>query len=257
MTRVAVSGAAGRMGRLAAGAVAVTDDLDLAVLFDPGHPGGQVEGLEIAADPAALGDADVVVEFTNPDVVMDNLTSWRALGIHAVVGTSGFDAARMRDLEETWGDGPPNCLVVPNFSIGAVLSMYFAEVAARHFAAAEVIELHHEDKPDAPSGTAIATAERIAAAQGGIGRSFSSRELVEGARGGAVAGVPVHSVRVPGIIASQEVVLGTDGETLAIRHDTFDRASFMPGVLLAIRGIGGLPGVTRGLEPLLGLTQDS
>lgn len=257
MTRVAVSGAAGRMGRLTAAAVAGSDDLELAVLFDPGRPGERIEGHDVVDEPAGVGAADIVVEFTNPEVVMDNLATWRELGVHAVVGTSGFDAARMGHLEEAWGGGPPNCLVVPNFSIGAVLSMYFAEVAARHFAAAEVVELHHEDKPDAPSGTAIATAERIAGAQGGTGHSFPSRELVEGARGGSVSGVPVHSVRVPGIIASQEVVLGTDGETLAIRHDTFDRASFMPGVLLAIRGIGGLPGVTRGLEPLLGLTQGS
>jgi 4-hydroxy-tetrahydrodipicolinate reductase len=254
MIDVAISGAGGRMGRLVAETVAFAPDLRLAACFDPEHGGEQVADVEIGTDPAAVQSAEVVVEFTTPDVVMQNLDRWRGMGLHAVVGTSGFDEARTAALREQWGDGPPNCLVVPNFSIGAVLMMRFAELAAPHFAAAEVVELHHDRKADAPSGTALATAARMREAGGDQERAVESEELVRGARGANADGVRVHAVRLPGLLAHQEVLLGSPGETLTIRHDTTDRQAFMPGVLLAVRRVLGLDDpVTVGLEGLLGL----
>lgn len=254
MTTVGVSGAAGRMGRLVADSVAAADDLSLGGLYDPAAAGVEIAGTPVTDDPGDLGGCDVIVEFTRPDVVMSNLTTWRGLGAHAVVGTSGFDAERLNALKEMWTDAPPNCLVVPNFAIGAVVMMLLSEIAAPHFAAAEVIELHHDRKVDAPSGTSLETARRIAAAASGQDRAVESAELVAGARGGDVHGVPVHSVRLPGLLAHQVVIFGGPGETLTIRHDTTDSASFMPGVLLAVRAVAGLPDpVTVGLEPLLGL----
>jgi 4-hydroxy-tetrahydrodipicolinate reductase len=224
---VGVSGAAGRMGRLVAEAVRDADDMELVGLYAPGHAEDTVAGQACTDDPDALATAEVVVEVTRPEVVMGNLDTWRKAGAHVVVGTSGFDQARLAQLDESWGSGPPNCLVVPNFSIGAVLMMRFAAEAAPHFDAAEIVEMHHATKVDAPSGTALATA----AAMGGD--------------------VPIHSVRLPGLVAHQEVVLGSEGQTLTIRHDTTDRRSFMPGVLTAIRAVGDLPGVTVGLDRLL------
>jgi len=253
MTRVAVSGAGGRMGRLVMAAVAAAADLELVAAFDPAHAGEAISDVVVASDPTVVGEADVVVEFTAPTVVMANLAAWRGLGVHAVVGTSGFDSARLDALREQWGTGPPNCLVVPNFSIGAVLMMKFAEMAAPHFAASEIIELHHDAKADAPSGTALTTAARIGAAGGPQRRQVESEELLPGARG-ADAGPRVHSVRLPGLLAHQEVLFGSAGETLAIRHDTSDRVSFMPGVLLAIRSVASLDEpVIVGLEGLLGI----
>lgn len=252
MIRVAVSGAGGRMGRLVAETVAATKDLDLVACFDPGHPGEMAAGVDISAD--GISAADVVVEFTTPDVVMGNLRAWRSAGFHAVVGTSGFDEGRLEAVRTEWGQGPPNCLIVPNFSIGAVLMMRFAELAAPHFAASEVIELHHDRKLDAPSGTALATAARMTAAGGRQERSMESDELIAGARGADAGGVPVHAVRLPGMLAHQEVLLGSPGEALIIRHDTTDRVAFMPGVLLAVRSVAGMPDpVSVGLDALLGL----
>jgi 4-hydroxy-tetrahydrodipicolinate reductase len=240
------------MGRLVAEAVAAAPDLDLTEGYDPGAAGQAVGGIRIGADPEAMGAADVVVEFTNPAVVLGNLARWRALGLHAVVGTSGFDAARLDALREIWGSGPARCLVVPNFSIGAVLMMRFAAAAAPHFAAAEIVELHHDGKADAPSGTALATAAGMAAGGGRNERVVESAESLPGARGGAAGGVRIHSVRLPGLLAHQEVILGSPGETLTIRHDTSDRASFLPGVLLAVRKVAALPDpVTVGLEAVL------
>jgi 4-hydroxy-tetrahydrodipicolinate reductase len=254
MTRVAVSGAAGRMGRLVGEAVAAAPDLELVAGYDPHGAGEQVSGVTVSADPEAIAAAEVVIEFTNPSVVLGNLARWRRLGLHAVVGTSGFDDARLAVLRRKWGSGPPNCLVVPNFSIAALLMMRFAASAAPHFAAAEIVELHHDRKADAPSGTALATAAGMAAAGGRQSRAVESREVVAGARGAAVEGVRVHAVRLPGLLAHQEVILGSPGETLTIRYDTTDRASFLPGVLLAIRRVASLPDpVTVGLEVLLGL----
>ncbi|MDH3605780.1 MAG: 4-hydroxy-tetrahydrodipicolinate reductase, partial [Acidimicrobiia bacterium] len=222
MTRVIVSGAAGRMGSLVCATIDEQPDLELVGRFDPGNDPSQ--------DAAGLPECDVVVEFTTPDVVMANLGEWRARGWHAVVGTSGFTENRLAEVGQLFGDGPPNCLIVPNFSIGAVLSMRFAREAAAHFAAAEVIELHHDHKADAPSGTALATARLIAEA-GPQSRAFESSELVPGARGASVEGVNVHSVRLSGLVAHQQVILGGQGETLTIRHDTTDRSAFLPGVL--------------------------
>lgn len=251
MTRVAVSGAAGRMGRFIAEAFLGDASLDLIAAYDPSHAGEVVGGVTVSDDPSLVADADVVVEFTVPDVVLDNLARWREFGVHAVVGTSGFDADRVAALTVAWGDGPPNCLVVPNFSIGAALMMRFAETAAPFFAASEIVEMHHDAKVDAPSGTALITAERIRAAGGTQERSTESVESLAGSRGGD-AGPRVHSVRLPGVVAHQDVIFGGPGETLTISHDTTDRASFIPGVLLAIRGVAALPDpVTVGLEGLL------
>ncbi|HSQ38104.1 MAG TPA: 4-hydroxy-tetrahydrodipicolinate reductase [Acidimicrobiia bacterium] len=254
MTRVAVSGAAGRMGRAVGEAIATVPDLELVAGYDPNGAGEQVAGIKVSADPGVAGAAEVIVEFTNPSVVLANLARWRRLGLHAVVGTSGFDDARLAVLRRKWGSGPPNCLVVPNFSIGAVLMMRFAAAAAPHFAAAEIVEMHHDRKADAPSGTALATAGGMAAAGGRQSRAVESRETVAGARGASVEGVRVHAVRLPGLLAHQEVILGSPGETLTIRHDTTDREAFLPGVLLAIRRVASLPDpVTVGLEALLEL----
>jgi 4-hydroxy-tetrahydrodipicolinate reductase len=244
--RVAVSGAAGRMGRMAAANVAATEDMELVAAFDPAGGGETAAGVAIATDPAGI-DCDVVIEFTVPEVVMGNLEQWGSRGFHAVVGTSGFSAERLELLAELWRDWTGNCLVVPNFSIGAVAMMRFAELAAPHFEGVEVIELHHGDKPDAPSGTALATAARISAAGG-------RNDAVPGGSGADVAGIPVHSVRLPGIIASQEVIFGGRGETMAIRHDTFSREAFMPGMLAAVRAVAGLPDkLTVGLDTILGI----
>ncbi len=253
MIKVAVSGAAGRMGSMVAETVQQTAELDLVALYDPEHVGATVAGLAVSGDPAVVAAADVVVEFTNPTVVLENLAQWRSLGVHAVVGTSGFDQARLAEVEQAWGEGPPNCLIAPNFSIGAVMMMRLSEIAAPHFAAAEIIELHHDRKADAPSGTALATARRIAA-QKEQQRDVESVEMVAGARGADVDTVPVHSVRLPGYVAHQEVVFGGMGETLSIRHDTTDRQAFMPGVVLAVRSVADLTfPLTVGLEPLLGI----
>jgi 4-hydroxy-tetrahydrodipicolinate reductase len=250
---VAVSGAGGRMGSLVAKAVDASPDLELGALYDPLNAGASVAGRVVGGDPQALAGAEVVVEFTEPGVVMANLSKWRELILHAVVGTSGFDTGRVLELSASWGSGPPNCLIVPNFSIGAVVMMRMAETAAPYFDAAEIIELHHARKVDAPSGTAISTAERIAAAADQR-REVESAELIPGARGADVSGVPVHAVRLPGLVAHQQVLFGATGETLTIRHDTTDRTAFMPGVLAAVRAVGGLPEpVTVGLDAVLGI----
>lgn len=241
------------MGRLVAATLAGEADIELAGLYDPGAGGEEVAGLAVADDPEALAGCDLVVEFTTPDVVLDNLRHWHRQGSHAVVGTSGFSEERVAEVRAFWGEGPPNCLIAPNFSIGAVLMMRFAELAAPLFPAAEVVELHHDRKADAPSGTATNTAERIGRARPDQQRAVESTELAAGARGARIEGVPVHAVRLPGLVAHQEVLLGGRGEWLTIRHDTTDRSAFMSGVLLAVRRVGDLPGVTVGIEGLLGL----
>jgi 4-hydroxy-tetrahydrodipicolinate reductase len=240
------------MGRLVAETVDAAADLELSALYDP-DGGTAVGGVPVSKDPGVVAGSQVVVEFTRPEVVMENLARWRRAGASAVVGTSGFDPARLVQLESLWPDGPPNVLVVPNFSIGAVVMMRLSELAAPHFAAAEVIELHHDHKVDAPSGTALATAGVISAAMTQR-RHTDSNELVPGARGADVDSVPVHAVRLPGLVAHQEVMFGGEGETLTIRHDTTDRRSFMPGVLLGIHTVLDLEvPITVGLAPLLGI----
>jgi 4-hydroxy-tetrahydrodipicolinate reductase len=250
MTNVAVLGAHGKMGSQACRAVEEADDLTLVARLDQGD----------TIDALAESFADVVVDFAHPDVVMDTLEYCIHSGIHAVVGTTGFDEERLGQLRR-WLDGAEprgqvGVLVAPNFSIGAVLMMRFAAEASRFFESVEIVEMHHPTKADAPSGTARRTAELVAAARQRTGAppipDATTQEL-PGARGADVAGVRVHSQRVRGLVAHQEVLLGAVGETLTIRHDSLDRVSFMPGVLLGVRQVADHPGLTVGLEPLLGL----
>jgi 4-hydroxy-tetrahydrodipicolinate reductase len=246
MIKVGVLGAKGRMGSAVCRSVSDADDLTLAAVVDAGDE----------RDP--LTGCDVVVDFTHPAAVMGNLRWCISRGLTAVVGTSGFDDARLAEVAGWLREAPGvRALVVPNFSVGAVLMMRFAQQAARFFESAEVIELHHAGKADAPSGTATRTAALISAARtaADLGRPPDATTAeVPGARGAALDGVRVHSVRLAGLVAHQEVLLGGHGEVLTIRHDSLDRASFMPGVLLAVRGAATLPpGLTVGLEGLLGL----
>ncbi|UYM04502.1 4-hydroxy-tetrahydrodipicolinate reductase [Solicola gregarius] len=249
-TKVGVLGARGRMGSQACKAIDAADGLEL------------VAGVDIHDSLAGLtgAHAEVVVDFTRPDVVMDNLKWCIGHGVSAVVGTSGFTDERVEELREMVGDRDDvTVLIVPNFSIGAVLMMRFAAQAAPYFESAEVIELHHPEKVDAPSGTAQRTAELIAGARADAGCGAmpdATASDPSGARGGAVGGVPVHSVRARGLVAHQEVLLGALGETLTIRHDSLDRESFMPGVVAGVRAVSGaertLTGVVVGLEHVLG-----
>jgi 4-hydroxy-tetrahydrodipicolinate reductase len=247
ITRVAVLGAAGRMGGEACRAIEAAEDLELVARI------GSTDSL----DGLVESEAQVAVDLTRPDAVMDNLRFCVEHGIHTVVGTSGFDDERLATVRG-WLDGESHVgvIIAPNFAIGAVLMMHFAGLAARHFSSAEIIELHHPAKADAPSGTARRTAEIVAAARADAGLAAqpdATTSGLEGARGADVAGIPVHSVRLSGLVAHQEVLLGGEGETLTIRHDSFDRASFMPGVLLAVRHVGSRQGLTVGLEQLLDL----
>ncbi len=223
MIRVAVSGAAGRMGQAVCEAVEGAGDTELAGKADPSL------GVELAE---VLGGADVVVDFTTPETALANATACLQAGVHVVVGTTGFDLDALRAAAESAG-GEANCFVAPNFAIGAVLLMQVSQAIAPHMPECEIVELHHDRKLDAPSGTAKRTAELIDAAGGNVHR-------------------PIHSVRLPGLVAHQEVVFGGEGQTLSIRHDSIDRRSFMPGVLLAVRKVGGLQDrFTVGLEKLL------
>ncbi|MEO6822067.1 MAG: 4-hydroxy-tetrahydrodipicolinate reductase [Candidatus Nanopelagicales bacterium] len=243
--RVAVLGAAGRMGRETVGAIGAAPDLEVVAQLDRDD------------DLSALleAEAEVVVDFTFPGAVMANLEFCIRNRIHAVVGTTGFDDDRLAAVA-AWCDTSPGVgvLIAPNFGIGAVLMMRFAEQAAPYFESVEIIELHHPDKADAPSGTARRTAELIGAARAAAGMAAmpdATAEAAVGARGADVAGVPVHSVRARGLLAHHEVLFGSPGETLTLRHDSTDRSSFMPGVLLGVRKVSGRPGLTVGLEPLL------
>jgi 4-hydroxy-tetrahydrodipicolinate reductase len=221
--RVAVSGAAGRMGQAVCEAVEGASDAELAAKADPAL------GVELSQ---VLGDADVVVDFTTPDTALANVTTCLEAGVHAVVGTTGFDLDALRAVAENAPDGA-NCFVAPNFAIGAVLLMEISQTIARHMPECEIVELHHDRKLDAPSGTAKRTAELIRKAGGNVHE-------------------PIHSVRLPGLVAHQEVVFGGEGQTLSLRHDSIDRRSFMPGVLLAVRKVGELSErFTVGLEKLL------
>ena len=241
MIRVAVLGARGRVGSEVVRAVEAAEDLELAGAFDAG-------------DPLDLAGADVAVDFTRPDAVMDNLRACVDAGVHAVVGTTGFDEARLAELR-SWLDGTGlGVLVAPNFGIAAVLMMQFAAQAARFFESVEIVELHHPGKADAPSGTARRTAERVAEARRGMASMPDATTVaLDGARGADVDGVRVHAVRLAGLVAHQEVLLGGAGESLTLRHDSYTRESFMPGVLLGVRSIAGRPGLTVGLEHLLDL----
>lgn len=261
MIRVLVAGAAGRMGSEVVRAVTAADGMEVVSAVDPGAEGLVLEAGDIAVTCTADLDAaiaqtspDVMVDFTRPDVVEGNLRIALPAGVDCVVGTTGLSEQRLGELAADATEG--TCLFfAPNFAVGAVLMMQFAEKAARFMPHVEVIELHHDKKLDAPSGTAIRTASLIAAARREIpeapGRD-TELDGMEGARGASVEGVTVHSVRLPGLVAHQEVVFGGQGQTLTIRHDSIDRTSFMPGVVLACREIGGHSGLLVGLEKLMG-----
>lgn len=262
--RVGVVGAGGRMGAEVCRAVGGAPDLDLVAAVDPQGAGRTVGAL--AGVPAEAGGAvvvadstdaltaagvEVVVDFTVPAAVRVNLPAYADAGIHAVVGTTGLSEDDLAEARRRFTRS--NALVVPNFAIGAVLMVRFAELAAPWFDTAEVIELHHDRKVDAPSGTALHTAERMAAASDVWAPDPTETTVLPGARGAAgPAGIRVHSVRMRGMVAHQEVILGAEGQTLSIRHDSTDRTSFMPGVLLAVRRVASEPGVTVGLDRLLG-----
>ncbi len=270
--RVGVVGAGGKMGQEVCRTVLAHPDLDLVAAVDPVH-GGTDLGALIGTDPGSLtitddleslraGATEVVVDFTRLDAARLTLAFCADAGIHAVVGTTGFTPSDLDDLERRFAgpaSGAPNCVVAANFAIGAVLMMRFAEMAAPYFSGAEIVELHHDGKLDAPSGTAIRTAERMATARQVAGsgefRPDGTVTLVqEGARGGAgPAEIRIHSVRLAGLVAHQEVILGGIGQSLTIRHDSYDRSSFMDGVVLAVESVPERPGLTVGLEPLLGL----
>jgi 4-hydroxy-tetrahydrodipicolinate reductase len=246
--KVGVLGARGKVGSEVCAAIEAAEDLELVALIDAGDP---IEDLVSAR-------ATAVVDFTNPDVVMANLEFCVRHGIHAVVGTTGFDEERLATLRGWLEEAPrTGVLIAPNFSIGAILMMRFAAEAAPFYESVEVVELHHPDKADAPSGTARRTAELVAAARRAAGRPpvpDATSTALEGARGADVDGIRVHALRVRGLVAHQEVVLGGVGETLTIRHDSLDRASFTPGVLTGLREIASRPGLTVGLEHFLDLT---
>lgn len=241
--KVAVFGAKGRMGVEVCRAVEGASRLELVAALDAGD------------DRAAAAQADVAVDFTVPDVVLDNLAWCADHGVHAVVGTTGFTPARLDRVREMFAGSGANAIVAANFSIGALLMGHWATQAARYYESVEVIELHHPDKVDAPSGTAAATARAIAAAraEAGLGPVPDATTQDDGARGAVVDGIHVHGVRLRGLFANQQVIFGGDGEGLTITHNSYTRASYMPGVLAAIRAVPGLPGVTVGIEKLLGI----
>ncbi len=245
--RVAVLGAKGRIGSEAARSVEAAEDLDLVAALD------RDDTLETLKDSGA----QVVVDLTHPDSVMANLEFCVRHGMHAVVGTTGWNDDRLAQLG-SWLETSPSTgvLIAPNFSIGAVLTMKFAQIAAPYFESVEVIELHHPNKADAPSGTAARTAQLIAAARAEAGSApqpDATSTALDGARGADVDGIPVHSVRLRGLLAHQEVLLGGEGETLTVRHDSLHHSSFMPGILLGVRSVVTTPGLTFGLEHFLDL----
>jgi 4-hydroxy-tetrahydrodipicolinate reductase len=240
---VAVIGAGGRMGRQVCAAVESADGLTLG------------PGIDLGDDVAAVAEADVAVVFSVPGVVLEHTLACVRAGVHVVVGTSGWDAGSLDAVRTALKDAPGvGVLVAPNFALGAVLLMRFAAMAARHYESVEIIELHHPDKVDAPSGTARHTAEMVGAARHEAGLPpvpDATTTALDGARGAEVDGVRVHAVRLRGLVAHQEVLLGGPGEQLTLRHDCFDRVSFIPGVLLGIRTVGSRPGLTVGLEHYL------
>ena len=261
MHRVGVVGAGGRMGTEVCRAVTEAADMELVAAVDPNHDGDQVEGLTILADIDELSraGAQVVVDFSVADAVRQHLKAYANAGVHAVIGATGLSDAEMESAAQLFADSTANALIAANFAIGAVLLMRFCELAAPHMDGAEVIELHHDAKRDAPSGTARHTAAGIAAAReragvGALPADATTEMVLEGARGAeGPGGVRLHSVRLPGLIAHEEVLFGALGQSLTIRHDSYDRRSFMPGVLLAVRAVSERPGLTVGIESLLGI----
>jgi len=241
MIKVGVLGARGRMGSEVVKAVTEAADLELVAALDLGD----------SLDALVANGAQVVVDFTTPDSVMANLEFLLSHNIHAVIGTTGFDDARIAKIKSLLSTSKSGVLIAPNFAIGAVLMMEFATKAAKYFESAEIIELHHPNKVDAPSGTAARTAELMSKSRKEAGLAAmpdATSTTLDGARGATVGDIPVHSVRLRGLVAHQEVLLGGIGETLSIRHDSIDRVGFMPGVLLGVRQVVTHPGLTFGLE---------
>jgi len=247
--KVAVSGAMGRLGSVIAHGISNANDMKLSGVYAPGHTGKSVAGVEVD-DSAEKIDAQLIVECTHPDVVMENLKNWHAMGRRVVAGTSGFTKDRIEELKSFWGENDPGCLVVPNFSIGAVLMMRFAEMASPHFDSAEIIERHEDTKPDAPSGTALATAMRMGKYRN-QSEQVASDEVVKGARGGLVSDVRVHSLRMKGMLSDQEVAFSNLGEIFSIHHSSTSYESFVNGALLAIRYASTMNGVQVGLDAAL------
>jgi 4-hydroxy-tetrahydrodipicolinate reductase len=255
MIRVGVFGAGGRMGSTVCRAVSEAPDMELVAAVDPVHAGTESGEIRLAAGAHQLevAGAEVAVDFTVLDAARENIRWCAAHGVHAVVGTTGFGEDELAEFEKLFEHSSANAVIAPNFAIGAVLMMKFAEMAAPFFETGEIIELHHNLKADAPSGTASLTAHRMAEASKDWADDPTTTVVAAGARGGLVDGISVHSIRMRGMVAHQEVLLGTTGQTLSIRHDSYDRESFMPGVLLAVRKIAETPGLTIGLDALLGL----
>lgn len=254
MIKVGVIGAAGKMGSEVCKAIVADPDTELVGAVDPFSPGALIHGVVIESDLKALSvaGAEVAVDFTHPSAVFENVLQCLDAGIHVVVGTTGLGDEEVETIEKAAAESGANAFIAPNFAIGAVLMMQFAKEAARHFERAEIIELHHDQKADAPSGTAIRTAELMEAERGPWPERSDSVESIDAVRGGLVGGVRIHSVRLPGLVAHQEIVFGTEGQTLTIRHDSMDRSSFMPGVILAVKEVVQRPGLTIGLENFLG-----
>ncbi len=258
--RVGVFGAGGRMGSLVCQTVVADPELELVAAIDPLHAGidvrrvtgADVPGMRVSPDPMALEEAgaEVAIDFTHVEAARQNLAWCAEHAVHAVVGTTGFLEDDYKDLAGRFTAS--NCFIAPNFAIGAVLMMRFAELAAPYFETVEIIELHHDQKIDAPSGTAMHTAERVARASSDWAPDPTEKVVVEGSRGGkAAGGIPVHSVRLRGLVAHQEVLFGTAGQSLTVRHDSYDRSSFMPGVVMAVKAVQHRPGLTVGLDALL------
>ena len=245
--RVGVLGSKGKMGQAVLAAISSADDLECVAQIDLG------DSLELLTK----NNAEVVIDFTQPDSVMGNLKFAIENGIHCVVGTTGFNDEKLAQLKKMIAANPKvGVLVAPNFGLGAVLMMQFAAKAAKYFESAEIIELHHPNKIDAPSGTATRTAELMGDARKSAGLPVmpdATATSLDGARGSQVAGIHIHSIRARGLVAHQEVIFGAQGETLTIRHDSLDRSGFMPGVLVAVREVGRHPGLTYGLEHFLNL----
>ncbi|MEY3103263.1 MAG: hypothetical protein RL256_285 [Actinomycetota bacterium] len=248
--KVGVLGARGRMGQEVCRAIKAANDLELVAEID----------LNDSIEILKSAKADVVVDFTTPEVVMENLKFAIENGIHAVVGTTGFDSSRLDSLKKLLSNNPKvGVLIAPNFGLGAVLMMQFAKSAAKYFESAEIIELHHPEKIDAPSGTASRTAELInqARREANLGKMpDATAKSLDGARGAKIGDVPIHSVRLRGLVAHQEVLFGDKGELLTIRHDSLDRSGFMPGVLVGVREVSSNPGLTVGLENYLKLDKE-
>lgn len=255
MIRVAVAGCAGRMGKQVVAAVGEADDMVLACGIDPSMPTEEFPVYASVAEALDAQEVDVLVDFTRPDVVAANLSEALPRGVDCVVGTTGLSTEQLQQLAMLAPSGTA-LFYAPNFTTGAVLMMEFSQVAAKYFPQVEVIEYHHEKKLDAPSGTAVRTAQLIAAARHGRPSEAPGAETeidgAQGARGACIDGIPVHSVRSAGFSASQEVIFGSYGQTLAIRHDSWDRASYMPGVLLGIRSVSSREGLIIGLESFMG-----